>query len=101
MPNFYGNSLDEYTWGELAKSGSPTPKVIIGGSPQHGSHVLNSPTQVAFDSSGNLWVVNTGNDSLVEYTKAELARSGSPTPARVIAGAATGMDAAQYLAIEP
>jgi len=95
VPEYSGIALAEYTKAELTKSGSPPPHVTIRGS------VLSTPQGLAFDSSGDLWVLNNGDQALVEYTKAELAKSGSPTPASTIKGAATGLNNPSYFAIEP
>jgi hypothetical protein len=63
--------------------------------------LISTPSDLAFDSSGDLWVLSSGDNALVEYTKAELAKSGSPTPASIIKGAATGLNTPQYFAMEP
>ncbi|HEY6474681.1 MAG TPA: hypothetical protein VIY26_17430 [Acidimicrobiales bacterium] len=72
------SQMSAYTPAQLATSGSPAPAVILTGS------VLNDVQGVAFDAHGNLWVgnclsANTAN--LSEYTPAQFASSGSPTPA--------------------
>ena len=99
VPEFYHNVVVEYTKSELAASRSPTPKVVI--SQSASANVFDTPTDLAFDSAGDLWVLNSGNQALVEISKAQLAKSGTPTPTRTIAGAATGLNNPQYLAIEP
>jgi len=100
VPNFYGNTLVEYPEAVLAEGGSPRPKLTIL-SPSKDPTLLDNPADLAFDHSGNLWLLNTGDQTLVEYTRAELTKSGSPMPVRIIAGSATGMNSASYLAIEP
>jgi hypothetical protein len=72
--------LYEYTQAQLATSGTPTPAVTIT------SSGLDRPENLVFDRSGNLWVANSegstdGDGSVVEFTAAQLASSGSPTPA--------------------
>jgi hypothetical protein len=96
VPEYGLNRFAEYTKAELTKSGSPPARVTI-----IGSSLLETPTGLAFNSSGDLWVLYNSSQALVEYTKAELTKSGSPTPARSIQGAATGLDSPLYLAIEP
>jgi hypothetical protein len=95
VPNYNGSAVAEYTKAGLTKPGSPPAHVTISGS------ILAVPHGVAFDSSGDLWVLAASSPALVEYTKAELAKSGSPTPARAIKGTATGLNTPSYLAIEP
>lgn len=75
------NSLYEFTPSELSSSGTPTPKVTI---TSDASHSLDGPAGLAFDGSGDLWVANEGNNTLVEYTPSQLAASGSPTPTATI-----------------
>ncbi len=56
-------------------SGNTAPTYAVGGVP-------TSPFEsevLALDASGNLWVGNL--NSIVEYTKSQLAQSGNPTPA--------------------
>jgi hypothetical protein len=71
-----GGAVVEYSKAELAKA-SPLPTVTISGGPRHN---IFTPTGLAFDPSGNLWVANEGACCVVEFTKAELAKSGAPKP---------------------
>jgi secreted PhoX family phosphatase len=75
--NATANNLVEFALSQLATSGSPSPKVTISAS----AGSLNSPTFLAFDASGNLWVTSGLSNTIVEYTPAQFAASGSPTPA--------------------
>jgi hypothetical protein len=45
---------------------------------------------MAFDRSGNLWVVGNKVKRVYEYTKSQLARSGSPTPRTTISDFPSG-----------
>jgi sugar lactone lactonase YvrE len=50
-----------------------------------GTNSIQSPWELAFDSSGNLWSSNSGGTfSLVEFAKASLAMTGTPMPAVTI-----------------
>ena len=51
---------------------------------------LNGPCRPAFDRSGDLWAGNYNLNTVVEFTKAELARSGSPAPKAVISSSQNG-----------
>ena len=67
---------------QLAAGGSPAPAVALtasGGS-------LNAPDGVAVDESGNLWVANPFNKTVVEFSTNQLTTSGSPTPHVVVGG---------------
>ena len=96
--NYNSNTVVEFTKAELAKSGSPAPKVVIT------SSKYNEPGDVAVSSSGDLWVPYFGgvpSFAVVEFTKAQLGKSGSPTPAVTIVGPDTGLNNPWAVAIEP
>ena len=97
LVNSDGNSLVEFTEGELAKA-APKPAVTIASGSANG---LNAPDDLAFDAAGDVWVANTGANTVVEYSKSELAKSGSPAPVRTISGKATGLNYPMSLAVEP
>jgi streptogramin lyase len=75
--NEASNTIVEFTPAQLARSGSPVPHATIKAD-NDGS--LVSPEPHAFDAAGDLWVVNARNDTIVEFTPAQLAKSGSPVP---------------------
>jgi hypothetical protein len=71
------DTVFEFTRAQLAKSGSPAPRVSIS------SDSLSRPCRPTFDSSGDMWAANydgSGGSTVVEFTKAQLAKSGSLTP---------------------
>lgn len=69
---------------QLGRSGAVTPEVVIQ-SPGPKGPTLRNPCGLAFDADQNLWVSNTdGGDSVVMYTPAQLAASGSPEPTVVL-----------------
>jgi hypothetical protein len=84
------NSLTEWTKPQLARTGSalPPPKVIVT------SDALNGGCKPVFDRVGDLWVPNMTN--LVEYTRQQLAKSGSVAPKVLISspGLSNVVDAA-------
>ena len=71
------NQVQEYSLAQLAASGSPVPAVTL---TANGTS-LDDPVGVAFDGSGNLWVSNYLNSTVVEFAHAQLAANGSPVPA--------------------
>ncbi len=83
VSTFYRNTLVGFTPDQLTASGSPTPSVTISG---NGNGSLSSPGGLAFDSEGSLWVGNTNATTVVKYTAAQLAATGSPTPDVTISG---------------
>ena len=54
------------------------PDIVIGPNGMNGSDAI------AFDRDGNLWVANCSLNNLVKFNAADLAASGSPTPAVTI-----------------
>ncbi len=46
-------------------------------------------------------MANTGANTVVEFSKSELAKSGSPTPVRTISGQATGLNYPMSVAVAP
>jgi sugar lactone lactonase YvrE len=95
--NSAGNSLLEFSKAELKKA-VPKPTVTISAG---SANALNAPDDLVFDRSGDVWVANTGASTVVEFSKSELAKSGSPAPARTISGQATGLNYPMSLAVEP
>ncbi|MGH9090227.1 MAG: IPT/TIG domain-containing protein [Acidimicrobiales bacterium] len=78
-----------YTPAQLAAGGSPTPAVVISSTTTGTTGTTSSlafSDAVAFDAAGDLWVSNEGNNTLVEYTPAQIAAAGSPVPATTISG---------------
>ena len=65
-------SLVEFTPSQLAASGSPTPAVTITGSG------LSGPGSLAIDASGNAWVGNDTNNTIVSFAR----RSSTPAGRR-------------------
>lgn len=71
------NSLDAWTM-ENAASGNPAPAVSLT------SSAFVNPYGLAFDSSGNLWVSNAGNNKILRVPAASLAASGAVVPDVII-----------------
>jgi streptogramin lyase len=89
------NSVVEFSRAELATA-KPTPSVTISSS---------GGAQLVFDTSGDLWMVTGGGpdcfgtpctNEVVEFTKAQLSTSGSPTPAVTISSTKLGATGSLY-----
>jgi sugar lactone lactonase YvrE len=83
-----GTSIVEFAAAHLPTPGSGmltpdlTPDITL---TDNGQNSIQSPWELAFDSAGNLWSSNAGGTfSLVEFAKATLAATGTPTPAVTI-----------------
>jgi sugar lactone lactonase YvrE len=79
------NRLSGFSSAQLAATGAPVPAVTVGNG--SGSGAVPSPSDVAVDASGGVWVSDLG-DSLRYFTAAQVAASGNPTPTRRLAYAA-------------
>ena len=90
-----GDNAVEWSKEELSRSGSPEPKITVS------SRFLVAPGAVAVDTTGNLWVPSAGVNAVLEFTRSQLHKSGSPLPAAVIAGLDTGMDYPWAVVIKP
>lgn len=75
VANIGGRTLSSFSPGQLRRSGSPAPDVVI--TPTGES--LTVPVGLAFDASGNLWVVG-GAGALTEFSPASLGASGAAVP---------------------
>ena len=47
-----------------------TAGAAVSGSPFAGSGTISTPTAVAIDATGNVWIGNLGNNSVTELTSA-------------------------------
>jgi sugar lactone lactonase YvrE len=85
VTDYSNNRLLEYSPAQLATSGTLIPIDTIGST--GGS--LTLATGAAFDASGNLWVAKgsggVGGNTVVEFTPAQLAAGGAPTPNTTLA----------------
>ncbi len=85
VANDLSNTVVEYARGSLT-SGPVVPLVTI--SSDHSSS-LSGPYALAFDSSGDLWVANYDNSTLVKYPRDRLV-SGNRAPAVTISADSSG-----------
>jgi secreted PhoX family phosphatase len=76
-----GQAVYEYTPGQLAVSGAPTPAITLSGGTHTGQ--LAEPTGLTFDKSGDLWVAGSGGD-VKEFLPSAIAATGTPTASIVI-----------------
>jgi sugar lactone lactonase YvrE len=91
VSNATNNSVVEFTPSQLATSGAPVPKVTItsdGVVPAS----ISAPGSLAVDGSGNLWIGNAGNNTVVRLTPTQLSATGTPTPAVTLTSTANSLD---------
>jgi sugar lactone lactonase YvrE len=70
------NKIASFSESQLSASGFLAPQVVIS---TLGTSLQN-PAGIAFDADGNLWVANASNQTVVAFTPAQLATTGSPAP---------------------
>jgi hypothetical protein len=68
----------EFDAEHLTSGGEKSPDVVI--SDDGTGTSLNAPGEIAFDTSGDLWVPNLNGGTVSEYTPTQLAESGNPAP---------------------
>lgn len=85
--NSHADTVVAFTPSQLGRSGRPKPAIVLT------SSAFSNPAGLAFDASGDLWVANnfpnmanTAGNTVTEFTPAQLAHSGSPTPVTTISG---------------
>jgi hypothetical protein len=66
----------------LASGRNVKPAVLLQNVREY--YPFNNPSEIGFDSEGDLWVMDQGVSSLTEFTPDEIAVSGAPAPAVVI-----------------
>ena len=72
--NADSSNIWEYAKADLISSGSPAPTTVISGS----SNSIDGPEKMAFDTTtGNLWLTDSGNDTLTDFTPTQLAAGGA------------------------
>jgi sugar lactone lactonase YvrE len=76
----------KYGAAQLAASGAPTPDVVLSSFERS----LASPSGLAFDAAGNLWVANLGRQTVVAFSLSQQAASGSSAPHIVLSPTASG-----------
>ncbi len=79
VTNSGGGSVVEYTPGQLAQSGTPTPAITL--TPP--SIVFTNPQGLAFDAHGNLWIACGGSNTIVELSASQLDLDKCARPCRL------------------
>ena len=70
------NTLNSFEASLLSESGSPEATSSISGD----DTTLSSPIDIAFDATGNLWVANFNNGSILKFTPSQQTSTGNPEP---------------------
>ena len=90
------NKVFSYGSGQLGTSGFITPQVVVNAL----ATSIANPAGIAFDANGNLWVANIGNRTLVSFTPAQLATTGTPVPHVVLSSNAGSLSIPAGLAFD-
>jgi hypothetical protein len=79
----------------LPSTGNVTPSAT------NTSSSLNGPYSETLDAAGDLWVANFGGGTLTEFSQAQLASSGAPTPIVTISSNGTSLETPEGLGFTP
>ena len=90
------NKLAKFGEAQLSTSGFLAPEVVI--SALAGS--IANPAGIAFDTDGSLWVASLSNQTVVAYSPAQLATTGTPAPHVVLSSNAGSLDEPVGLAFD-
>jgi sugar lactone lactonase YvrE len=96
VANIIGNTVVEFTPGQLAASGAPKPAITLSAN----GASLGTPRAPAFDASGNLWVLNVDSNTVSEFTRSQLTTTGSPVPAVMLTSAGGSLEGPTGLAFD-
>jgi sugar lactone lactonase YvrE len=89
--------LASFSEAQLDTSGFLVPRVVISAL----AASMATPSGIAFDADGNLWVGNIGNQTVVAFSPAQLAATGTPAPTVVLSANAGSLSIPTGLAFDP
>jgi sugar lactone lactonase YvrE len=93
------NQVVRLTAAQLSTGGSSSPVDVT---PSRSISVSGASFEgVAFDNSGDLWLVDNGNSAIVELSASQLANAGSATPHTVVASSSGSLNAPWSLVFNP
>jgi sugar lactone lactonase YvrE len=95
VTNANASTVVEFTTSQLATSGSPTPAVTLSSA----SGSLASPSGLAVDASGDLWIANAVGGTVIEFGASQRAASGAPAP--IVTISSSVLSGPQGLAFDP
>jgi sugar lactone lactonase YvrE len=88
--------LASFSEAQLDTSGLLIPRVVISAL----AASMATPSGIAFDADGNLWVGNIGNQTVVGFSPAQLAATGTPAPHVVLSANAGSLSIPTGLAFD-
>lgn len=81
------NTVSRFLVGQLLTSGTKEAAIVLSSN----SNSLVNPSGIAFDASNNLWVANTGNQTIASFSVAQRGSSGAPVPSVVLSPGSSGL----------
>jgi sugar lactone lactonase YvrE len=101
VTNFNSNTIVEFTQPQVSrkKKHPADPTVVVTISEDGGSN-LAGPEGLVFDTSGNMWVGAEDGKEILEYTPAQYAVSGNPTPNAILNANSFNFSSPSHLAFD-
>lgn len=96
VTDLHANTVSRYLRGQLTTSGEKPPAIVLSAS----SNSLVNPAGIAFDSFNNMWIANTGGESVVEFRPPQRTSSGSPIPIVTLQPTETSLEVPAGLAFD-
>ncbi len=97
VTDLQANTVSRYLRGQLLTSGEKPPAIVLSAT----SNSLVNPGGIAFDSFNNMWIANTGAESVVEFRPPQRTASGSPIPVVTLRPTEASLGAPAGLAFDP
>ena len=96
MADIRRNKLASFSEAQISASGFLAPQVVISAL----AASMANPAGIAFDADGNLWVANLSNQTVIAFSPAQLAATGSPVPHVVLSSNAGSLSSPAGLAFD-
>lgn len=91
------STIVEFSAADLKATGNPTPVVTISAN----GASLDGPVGIGFDKKGNLWASNFSGSSIVEFSPAQIAASGTPVPIVTLSATSGSIDGPEQFSFGP
>jgi len=91
------STIVEFPAADLKATGNPAPAVTIGAN----AVSLDDPVGIGFDKQGNLWASNFTGATVVEFSPAQIAASGTPAPVVTLSATTNSIEGPEQFSFGP